>query len=193
MMGQGNLEAGASPTPAQHLKEYDPEWAQAWVTDTANAGCDHATLLAQGIKVPTLLTHHFHMTDPDTGQLMGAMTDIQAAQARRLLESTGQPVTYTPLDAPHTMHEPMAQWSATSSRSGSRLCPRARRPRAALPAIRRRRRPVASPCRPRPMRARSRPRFSSDSRQPPASSVSPPGRRAAPGTTTPQRACCCKR
>jgi hypothetical protein len=100
MMGQGNLEAGASPTPAQHLKEYDPEWAQAWVTDTANAGCDHATLLAQGIKVPTLLTHHFHMTDPDTGQLMGAMTDIQAAQARRLLESTGQPVTYTPLDAP---------------------------------------------------------------------------------------------
>ncbi|MFH8342947.1 hypothetical protein [Streptomyces sp. AM6-12] len=49
------------------------------------------------------------MTDPDTGQLMGAMTDLQAAQARRLLESTGQPVTFAPLDAPHTMHEPMAQ------------------------------------------------------------------------------------
>ncbi|MFF4186208.1 hypothetical protein ACFYZ9_23780 [Streptomyces sp. NPDC001691] len=30
-------------------------------------------------------------------------------QARRLLESTGLPVTFTPLDAPYTMHEPMAQ------------------------------------------------------------------------------------
>ncbi|MCY0962726.1 hypothetical protein [Streptomyces sp. H27-H5] len=28
---------------------------------------------------------------------------------RRLMESTGPPVTCTPLDAPHTMHEPMAQ------------------------------------------------------------------------------------
>ncbi|MER7173498.1 alpha/beta hydrolase [Streptomyces mesophilus] len=108
MMGDGDPEAGASPTPVQHLKEYDPEWAQAWATDTANAGVDHATLLAQ-VKTPVLLTHHFHMTDPETGQLMGAMTDIQAAQARRLLESTGRPVTFTPLDAPHTMHEPMAQ------------------------------------------------------------------------------------
>ncbi|MFG2803440.1 alpha/beta hydrolase [Streptomyces pseudovenezuelae] len=108
MMGDGNPEAGASATPVQHLKEYDPEWAHAWVTDTANAGVDHATLLAQ-VKTPVLLTHHFHMTDPDTGRLMGAMTGIQAAQARRLLESSGQQVTFTELDAPHTMHDPMAQ------------------------------------------------------------------------------------
>lgn len=40
---------------------------------------------------------------------MGAMTDIQAAQAKRLLGTTGHPVTYTQLDAPHTMHEPQAQ------------------------------------------------------------------------------------
>ncbi|WP_245722145.1 hypothetical protein [Nocardia crassostreae] len=118
MMGDGN--GNASATPVQHLKEYDPEWALAWVTDAANAGCDHATMLAQN-KVPALLTHHFHMTDPDTGQLMGAMTDIQAQQARRLLETTGQPVTYTPLDAPHTMHDPepelyvkvVTEWIAT--------------------------------------------------------------------------------
>ncbi|KUN25929.1 hydrolase [Streptomyces antibioticus] len=109
MMGDpDNPDAGASPTPPQHMKEYDPEWAQAWVSDAANAGCDHAALLAQ-VKTPVLLTHHFHITDPDTGQLMGAMTDIQAGQARRLLESTGQPVTYTPLEAPHTLHEPLAQ------------------------------------------------------------------------------------
>ncbi|MGK5642222.1 alpha/beta fold hydrolase [Streptomyces sp. URMC 126] len=108
MMGEGDPEAGASPTPVQHLKEYDPEWAEAWVTDAANAGVDHATMLAQ-VKTPVLLTHHFHMTDPDTGRLMGAMTDIQAGQARRLLESTGRPVTFTSLDVPHTMHEPMAQ------------------------------------------------------------------------------------
>jgi hypothetical protein len=37
---------------------------------------------------------------------MGAMTDIQAQQARRLLGTTGQGVTFTSLDAPHTMHEP---------------------------------------------------------------------------------------
>nr|WP_308802031.1 alpha/beta fold hydrolase [Streptomyces polyasparticus] len=105
MMGDGTR---ASATPVQHLKEYDPEWAQAWATDAANAGCDHATMLAQN-KVPALLTHHFHRTDPDTGHLMGAMSGIQAAQARRLLETTGRPVAYTPLDAPHTMHEPEAQ------------------------------------------------------------------------------------
>ncbi|MFE9374227.1 hypothetical protein ACFYM2_31265 [Streptomyces sp. NPDC006711] len=43
---------------------------------------------------PVLLTRHFHMTDPGTGRLMG---------------STGQSVAFRQLDAPHTMHEPMAQ------------------------------------------------------------------------------------
>ncbi|WP_280444834.1 alpha/beta hydrolase [Nocardia brasiliensis] len=104
MFGDGTGE-GAAATPPQHLKEYDPEWAQAWATDVANAGCDHATMLAQN-RVPVLLTHHFHLTDPDTGRLMGAMADVQARQARRLLAATGQPVTFTSLDAPHTMHDP---------------------------------------------------------------------------------------
>ncbi|WP_029896663.1 alpha/beta hydrolase [Nocardia brasiliensis] len=104
LFGDGTGE-GAAATPPQHLKEYDPEWARAWVTDVANAGCDHATMLAQN-RVPVLLTHHFHLTDPDTGRLMGAMTDIQARQARRLLAATGRPVTFTSLDAPHTMHDP---------------------------------------------------------------------------------------
>ncbi|MFF5497705.1 hypothetical protein [Streptomyces aquilus] len=108
MMGDGNPEHGASPTPTQRFKEYDPEWARVWADDTANAGCDHATMLGQ-VKAPVPLTHHFHMTDPDTGQLMGAMTDIQAAQALGLMESTGRPVTFQSLDAPHTMHTSMAQ------------------------------------------------------------------------------------
>jgi pimeloyl-ACP methyl ester carboxylesterase len=99
---------GPGSTPPQRLKEYDPEWGWAWANDTANTGCDHAAMLAQA-RVPVLLTHHVHQTDPDTGQLMGAMTDIQAKQAHRLLDSTGHPVTYTSLDAPHTMHEPQAQ------------------------------------------------------------------------------------
>ncbi|MBJ3808188.1 hypothetical protein [Streptomyces flavofungini] len=106
----------------QHLKEYDPEWAQAWTTDTANGGVDHATMLAQE-KTPVLLTHHFHMTAPDTGQLMGAMPDIQAAQARRLLESTGQPVTFTPLDAPHACTSRWHSSTSASSPTGSRTCP----------------------------------------------------------------------
>lgn len=104
LFGDGTGE-GAAATPPQHLKEYDPEWARAWATDVANAGCDHATMLAQN-RVPVLLTHHFHLTDPDTGRLMGAMTDIQARQARRLLAVTGRPVTFTSLDATHTMHDP---------------------------------------------------------------------------------------
>lgn len=119
MMGDGTSDR-ASATPPQHLKEYDPEWAQAWADDTANAGCDQAVMLSQN-KVPVLLTHHFHMVDPETGALMGAMTDIQAQQARRLLETAGQPVTFTPLDAPHTMHEPepdlyakvVTEWATT--------------------------------------------------------------------------------
>ena len=42
---------------------------------------------------------------------MGAMTDIQARQAHRLLGITGEPVTFTSLDAPHTMHDPEAEKS----------------------------------------------------------------------------------
>ncbi|MFI1683149.1 hypothetical protein [Streptomyces sp. NPDC020607] len=104
MMGDGDPEGGASATPPQHLKEYDPEWGQAWANDTANDGVDHATLLAQE-KTTVLLTCHFHMTDPDTGQLMGAMTEraiswIMRARRNvrdyeRLISHSEAPLTWT--------------------------------------------------------------------------------------------------
>ncbi|WIX92474.1 hypothetical protein [Amycolatopsis sp. DG1A-15b] len=36
------------------MKECDPEWDNAWATDTASAGFDHATMLGQN-KVLILL------------------------------------------------------------------------------------------------------------------------------------------
>ncbi|MFI6767828.1 alpha/beta fold hydrolase [Streptomyces sp. NPDC050355] len=108
MLGDGTRHGKAATVP-QSIKEYDPEWARSFVTGAASAACDHATMLAQ-MKVPTLLTHHFHTVDPETGQLVGAMTDIQAQQARRIIESTGQPVAFAPLsDAVHAMHKHDAQ------------------------------------------------------------------------------------
>ncbi|WP_330250240.1 alpha/beta hydrolase [Nocardia sp. NBC_00565] len=105
MLGDGTSD-GAAAKPPQHLKEYDPEWARSWATDLANTACDHQSMLAQ-VRVPILLTHHFRMTDPETGHLIGALTDLQAQQVCRILEATGRPVTYVSLpDAPHTMHDP---------------------------------------------------------------------------------------
>lgn len=65
--------------PPQNLKEYDPEWAQAFVNGTVSAGCDHATMLAH-VRCPALLTHHSWSVDETTGNLAGAMTDQQAAR-----------------------------------------------------------------------------------------------------------------
>lgn len=106
MHGDGTTE-GPSPMPLQRFREYDPEWARAWATDVANAGVDHREMLTC-VSVPVLLTHHFHMVDPATGHLIGAMTDLQARQAREHLESTGHPIEFVSLDAPHTMHDPEA-------------------------------------------------------------------------------------
>lgn len=103
MFGKNN-SGDAVPQPSQNLKEYDPEWAGAWADDSANAGCDHAAMLAQ-VRVPVLFTHHGRMTDPETGRLFGAITDLQAQKACRIMESAGQSVTYASLpDAAHQMH-----------------------------------------------------------------------------------------
>ena len=90
--------------PPQNLKEYDPEWARAFVTGTVGAGCDHAAMLAS-VRVPVLFTHHFRRVDPATGHLLGAIADVQADRVRQLVEGAGQPLTYRSFpEMPHSMH-----------------------------------------------------------------------------------------
>jgi pimeloyl-ACP methyl ester carboxylesterase len=90
--------------PPQNLKEYDPEWARAFVTGTVGAGCDHAAMLAS-VRVPVLFTHHFRRVDPATGHLLGAIADVQAERVRQLVETAGQPFTYRSFpEMPHSMH-----------------------------------------------------------------------------------------
>lgn len=116
---------GDTPPPAegapQNLREYDPEWAKAFVSGTAAEGCDHQIMLA-AVKVPVLFTHHFHRVDPETGHLIGALADGQADRVRQLVQGAGQPFTYRSFpDMPHSMHgadpglftETVAGWAAT--------------------------------------------------------------------------------
>lgn len=97
-------QAGSSDEPPQNMKEYDPEWARSFVSGLAAASCDHASMLAS-VRVPVLLTHHFHRIDPDTGYLLGAVADVQVQRARELIQAAGQPFTYRSFpDMPHSMH-----------------------------------------------------------------------------------------
>jgi len=111
----------ADAGPPQNLKEYDPEWGRAFWTGTVTAGCDHERMLAS-VKVPVLFTHHFRMVDPATGALMGAVSDLQAARARVLVEAAGQPFEYRSFpEMPHSMHgadpelyaRTVTEWAAT--------------------------------------------------------------------------------
>ena len=98
----------------QNMREYDPEWGKAFWTGTVAATCDHATMLSS-VKVPVLLTHHFHMIEPGTGSLMGALSDVGAEMARSLIEAAGQPVTYQSFPAMgHFMHSIDPQLFATT-------------------------------------------------------------------------------
>jgi pimeloyl-ACP methyl ester carboxylesterase len=117
----GGEEAAPDAGPPQNLKEYDPEWGRAFWTGTVTAGCDHERMLAS-VKVPVLFTHHFRLVDPATGVLMGAVSDLQAARARELVEAAGQPFEYRSFPAmPHSMHgtdaglfaRTVTEWAAT--------------------------------------------------------------------------------
>src|SRR5215470_1286932 len=99
-LGSGTLAAAQAgrlvlqtDQPPQNLKEYDPEWARAFCTGTAAASCDHAQMLA-AVKVPVLYTHHSRSTNPQSGALVGAASDRQAAYACELIRSAGQRVDY---------------------------------------------------------------------------------------------------
>jgi pimeloyl-ACP methyl ester carboxylesterase len=88
----------------QMLREYDPEWARAFLTGTVGASCDHAGMLA-AVKCPVLLTHHFRWVDEETGTLVGAMSDEQAARVRELITGAGQAVVYKSFpEMGHIMH-----------------------------------------------------------------------------------------
>jgi pimeloyl-ACP methyl ester carboxylesterase len=90
--------------PKQNPREYDPEWGDAFVSGRVALTCDHEAMLRQ-VKVPVLFTHHFHHVDPDTGNLIGAITDEQVRHVRRLVEGTGNSFTYRAFPTmPHSMH-----------------------------------------------------------------------------------------
>ena len=91
--------------PRQELKEYDPEWGKAFWTGTVAASCDHERML-RSVKVPdVLLTHHFRVVDENTGALIGALSDTQAARVRELLRGAGVSVTYREFPSVgHAMH-----------------------------------------------------------------------------------------
>jgi pimeloyl-ACP methyl ester carboxylesterase len=91
-------------TPPQTIKEYDPEWGRAFHSGTVAASCDHERMLGS-VKVPVLLTHHFRKVDPESGCLMGALSDLQANRVRGLLAAAGVTVDYRSFEQMgHSMH-----------------------------------------------------------------------------------------
>ncbi len=100
-MGILPAEPPPDPGPPQNIREYDPEWARSFWSGAASAGCDHERMLAAA-RAPVLVTHHFRTTDPDTGSLMGAVSDLQVKRAGQLVTGAGQ--RYDVLDFPEMVH-----------------------------------------------------------------------------------------
>jgi pimeloyl-ACP methyl ester carboxylesterase len=66
----------------------------------------HAVDLRGQAKVPVLFTHHGPAIDPVTGQLAGAISDLQATKVREIVTAAGQAIEYVSLpDAAHAMHD----------------------------------------------------------------------------------------
>ncbi|MGH7779037.1 MAG: alpha/beta fold hydrolase [Candidatus Binataceae bacterium] len=98
------LRLGTEGEIPQRLKEYDPEWAQAFWEGSVFASCDHARMLAS-VKCPVLYTHHFRYVDEKAGYLFGAASDIQADRACELVASSGQRIDYRSFPKTgHSMH-----------------------------------------------------------------------------------------
>ena len=99
----GGVRGEAVEAP-QNLKEYDPEWARAFLEGTVAASCRHEAMLG-AVKVPVRLTHHARHVDDATGRLTGAISDEQARRAGELIAAAGQPFDCISLpDAAHAMH-----------------------------------------------------------------------------------------
>lgn len=111
----------AGSQPPQNLKEYDPEWAKAFISGTFLASCDHVQMLSK-VKVPVLYTHHGRTVNPQSGILIGAASDEQAQRVREVVTATGQPFEYRSFPAMgHNMHEQdpegfakiLVEWAST--------------------------------------------------------------------------------
>ncbi|KAF3760369.1 hypothetical protein M406DRAFT_76028 [Cryphonectria parasitica EP155] len=107
--------------PAPELKEYDPEWGDAFWNGRVALTCDHENMLKH-VKVPVLFTHHFRHVDVNTGNLVGASSDTQIQHVQKLVEGAGNSFTYQSFPKmPHSMHEAdpvcyvttMTDWLAT--------------------------------------------------------------------------------
>jgi pimeloyl-ACP methyl ester carboxylesterase len=93
-----------SSEPPQSLREYDPEWGDAFISGRVATNCDHETMLAQ-VKVPVLFSHHSHVVDAETGNLLGAISEQQVSYVKRLIEGAGNGFTLRTFPGmPHSMH-----------------------------------------------------------------------------------------
>jgi pimeloyl-ACP methyl ester carboxylesterase len=109
--------------PPQNLKEYDPEWGRAFYEGTVAASCRHDRMLA-AVKAPVLLTHHGRHVNEATGQLIGALTDLQARKVGEIVKAAGQPFDYVSLpDAAHAMHQMQPERFATVVRDWAKKLP----------------------------------------------------------------------
>jgi pimeloyl-ACP methyl ester carboxylesterase len=88
----------------QMMREYDPEWARAFVTGTVSASCDHERMLSS-VKCAVLFTHHFRWLDEKTGTFVGAISDLQVERVRELVIAAGQKFLYKSFpEMGHPMH-----------------------------------------------------------------------------------------
>jgi hypothetical protein len=110
--------------PPQNLKEYDPEWGAAFWSGKVAASCDHVAML-KSVRTPVLFTHHFRHVDEATGQLMGAISDLQVQRVMELLRDAGVEVDYRSFEVMgHSMHgqdpklftDTLVDWSSKLSR-----------------------------------------------------------------------------
>ena len=59
----------------------------------------------KSVKVPVLFTHHFRHVDANSGVLMGAISDLQAARVKELISGAGQRFDYRSFpQMAHSMH-----------------------------------------------------------------------------------------
>ncbi|AHH94730.1 alpha/beta hydrolase [Kutzneria viridogrisea] len=110
--------------PPQNLREYDPEWARVFFEGTVGLHCPHDRMLSQ-VKTPVLITHHARTTDPETGEFLGALSELQAERAQAIIRAAGVPVDYQSFpDAAHAMHttEP-ARYAAVLTAWAAKLPP----------------------------------------------------------------------
>jgi len=90
--------------PPRNMKEYDPEWARAFLTGSVSATCDHARMLEK-VKCPVLFTHHMSRINQETGQPEGAATVRQVDHVEAIVKKSGQPFTRITIpDMGHNMH-----------------------------------------------------------------------------------------